>query len=112
MDTELIFQVFENLMSNACRYAQKRIQVCVGQREGFFQLSVTDDGPGFPQEALKRAVEPYYRADKKLDGTPQGSQHFGLGLYICRILCEKHGGWLSVKNSEEGGASVTAVFRT
>lgn len=112
LDTELIFQVFENLMSNACRYAQKRIQVCVGQREGFFQLSVTDDGPGFPQEALKRAVEPYYRADKKLDGTPQGSQHFGLGLYICRILCEKHGGWLSVKNSEEGGASVTAVFRT
>ena len=53
---QLIFQVFENLMSNACRYAQKRIQVCVGQREGFFQLSVTDDGPGFPQEALKRCV--------------------------------------------------------
>lgn len=110
VDTELVFQVFENLMSNACRYAQKTVSVLVDRQDDFFLLTVTDDGPGFPPEALKRAAEPYYRADKKLDGTPQGSEHFGLGLYICRILCEKHGGWLSIKNGEAGGASITAAF--
>ena len=71
-------------------------------------LTVGDDGPGFPPAALKRAAEPYYRADKSL--SPQGELHFGLGLYICRSLCEKHGGSLQIENSPAGGAKVTARF--
>ena len=91
LDTELLFQVYENLLSNAG-----------------LSRSVGDDGPGFPPAALKRAAEPYYRADKSL--SPQGELHFGLGLYICRSLCEKHGGSLQIENSPAGGAKVTARF--
>lgn len=87
LDTELLFQVYENLLSNAGRYAQKQV---------------------WARAALKRAAEPYYRADKSL--SPQGELHFGLGLYICRSLCEKHGGSLQIENSPAGGAKVTARF--
>ena len=72
-------------------------------------LTVEDDGPGFPPAALKRAAEPYYRGDNS--PSPQGELHFGLGLYICRSLCEKHGGRLTLANRPQGGARVTASFQ-
>ena len=108
LDTELLFQVYENLLSNAGRYAQKQVWARAALEGGWLSLTVGDDGPGFPPAALKRAAEPYYRADKSL--SPQGELHFGLGLYICRSLCEKHGGSLQIENSPAGGAKVTARF--
>lgn len=114
LDPELVFQVFENLMSNAARYAREQVEIAVCAGDGELRLTVADDGPGFPPEALKRAAEPYYRADKSKETGPGESasvQHFGLGLYICRLLCEKHGGELLLENRPMGGASVTAVFR-
>ena len=108
LDTELLFQVYENLLSNAGRYAQKQVWARAALEGDWLSLSVGDDGPGFPPAALKRAAEPYYRADKSL--SPQGELHFGLGLYICRSLCEKHGGSLQIENSPAGGAKVTARF--
>lgn len=107
LDTELVFPVFENLLSNARRYAKSEIQVNACVALPFFQLTVTDDGPGFPPIALKRATEPYYRGDK----TGQEEElHFGLGLYLCRALCEKHGGFIKLENAPQGGAKVTAYF--
>ena len=104
----MLFQVYENLLSNAGRYAQKQVWARAALEDGWLSLTVGDDGPGFPPAALKRAAEPYYRADKSL--SPQGELHFGLGLYICRSLCEKHGGSLQTENSPAGGAKVTARF--
>ena len=75
--------------------------------EGSLSLTVSDDGPGFPPEALKRAAEPYYRGEKN---APERENHFGLGLYLCRVLCEKHGGRLEISNRPQGGAQVTARF--
>ncbi|EKC81717.1 Signal transduction histidine kinase, partial [human gut metagenome] len=39
------------------------------------------------------------------------SEHFGLGLYICKILCEHHGGYLKIENCSIG-AKVTAFFKS
>ena len=111
LDQELVFQVFENLMQNAARYVRDKVEISVKRNRGFLSLTVADDGPGFPPEALKKAAEPYYRADKAASpGSAEEVQHFGLGLYICRLLCEKHGGMLLLKNRPQGGAAVTALF--
>ena len=59
---------------------------------------------GFTDKALQSASEPFYRDEKK-----QNSMHFGLGLYICRIICEKCGGKLDISNTKTGG-KVTAIF--
>ena len=107
LDSELLFQVFENLLSNAGRYAQQMVWARAELSEGSLSLTVSDDGPGFPPEALKRAAEPYYRGEKN---APERENHFGLGLYLCRVLCEKHGGSLQIENSPAGGAKVTARF--
>ena len=105
VDTELVMQVYENLISNAVRYAEGNITVNCSISEDILTISVLDDGRGFTEEALKNAAQPFFRDEKEPDKT-----HFGLGLYICRILCEKCGGTLTIENHENGGM-VTAKFR-
>ena len=63
------------------------------RRRGDALLLTRDDGPGFTSEGLKRAAEPYFR--DKTDA--RDGEHFGLGLYICRTLAERHGGALTVE---------------
>lgn len=58
-------------------------------------LTVTDNGPGFSRESLAHAVDPYYSEGAAGEG------HFGLGLYICRLLCQSHGGELRLQNAEK-----------
>ena len=105
VDMELVMQVYENLISNAVRYTERNITVNCCICEDILTISVLDDGEGFTEEALKNAAQPFFRDEKEPDKT-----HFGLGLYICRILCEKCGGTLTVENHENGGM-VTAKFR-
>lgn len=105
-DAEIVMQVYENLVSNAARYAKEKICVSFTVEEKGFFIEVSDDGEGFSAEGLKKAAEPFFRDEKNTDG---GKNHFGLGLYICRVLCEKHGGKLIIGNSAVGG-KVTAFF--
>lgn len=109
LDLELVFQIYENLVSNACRYAAGCVSVKCAVEGGMFLFVVTDDGKGFSPEALRSASEPFFRDEREPDKT-----HFGLGLYICRILCEKCGGTLKIGNVVDGegavcGGKVTAM---
>ncbi len=105
IDPAAVTQVFENLLGNALRFASSRITVQAEREESTFTLQVSDDGPGFTERELLTAARPYY------SGRQEGeTYHFGLGLHICRILCEKHGGTLTLSNGPGGGASVSATF--
>lgn len=104
-DSEIIMQVFENLISNSFRYAVNEVIVSQKFDNGLMYLTVTDDGPGFSENALAHCTDPFYRDEKEKDKT-----HFGLGLYICNILCSKHGGSLKICNTAQGHAQVTAAF--
>lgn len=105
MDLTVVQRVADNLLSNAARYAGDTVAVrCRYEREEL-SIAVKDDGPGFTAEDLKQAPKPYYRNKESSDG-----MHFGLGLFICKGLCEKHGGQLKLQNGAEGGACVTASF--
>lgn len=110
VDDNLVMEVLENLLSNAIRYAGEQIEVMsdYSEKEREWILAVRDDGPGFSEEQLEKALKPYYKEPEP--GGPD--EHFGIGLHICRELCKKHGGTLSVANSIRGGAVVTASFRT
>lgn len=104
-DAEIVMQVYENIVSNAARYAREKICASFTVEENGFFIEVSDDGEGFSAEGLKKAAEPFFRDDK----SGNEKNHFGLGLYICRVLCEKHGGKLIIGNSAAGG-KVTAFF--
>lgn len=103
LDILIVMQVYENLIANAAHYARNTITVSAFGDEDFLYLTVTDDGEGFSAKDLSEAAKPFYRAEKETEG-----EHFGMGLNICKVLCEKHGGYLQLRN--EGGASVTAAF--
>lgn len=107
VDMHLVMQVFENLISNGARYASSHVRIHYSVRNGFFSISITDDGAGFSDAALQKAVLPFYRGE-----VWDANEHHGLGLYICKVLCEKHEGSLEVANSIHGGGNVTAIFFT
>lgn len=103
IDKSVLFRILENLLQNALRYMKEQIIVEVSARDHLFFISVKDDGKGFSEEDLSQAVNMFY-------GKEKGSEHFGIGLGVCRLLCEKHGGFLKLGNHENSGACVTAVL--
>ena len=107
MDAGAVIQVYENLMSNAIRFSRTTVNVHCGYTKNFLILSISDDGKGFGERELFKACQPYYSGE-----TQKQNYHFGLGLHICRTLCEKHGGHLQLENVPQGGAKVTAYFDT
>ncbi len=104
IDLQNVMQVYENLLANAVGYARRAVTVEAGREEGFFVITVADDGPGFSAEGLVKGAEPFYRSEKETWG-----EHLGIGLNICKIICERHGG--SLKLTNDNGARVTAAFR-
>lgn len=102
IDSQALSQICENLCSNALRYTQDMLKVTVLRQKDTLTLTFIDDGPGFSSNDLKLAVQPYYRGNNSEKAT-----HFGLGLYICDLLCQKHGGTLSIENNDEVGAKIT-----
>ncbi|GFI46029.1 signal transduction histidine-protein kinase/phosphatase MprB [Lachnospiraceae bacterium] len=105
LDASVVMQVYENLLSNAARFAKGRVKVTLGLQEGMFLITVWDDGAGFTGKDLGEAVKPFYTS-----GSQGEKAHLGMGLNICKILCEKHGGHLELSNGH--GAKVAAAFRT
>ena len=106
VDAEIVMQVYENLLSNAARYAKKLITVTCSIENNMFCICVMDDGNGFDKASLKSATSPFYTTEKR-----ESSQHFGLGLNICKILCSRHNGNISLGNSINGGAWITVKFK-
>lgn len=106
IDRELALEVLENLLSNASAYAKTRIFLSITRGTHELTFRVEDDGNGFSAEALRMAASPFYREEGAEDRL-----HFGLGLYICKLICEKCGGRLTLANGPEGtGGVVCAVF--
>ena len=105
VDLEIVLQVFENLLSNAMRYADTAVSVACRTKGKKLLITVADDGKGFNSNALKIATDPFYTTEKKSEG-----EHFGLGLNISKVLCQRHGGGITLKNQKNGGASITVCF--
>lgn len=87
-------QVALNLFDNA-RDARPdgAISVRLERRDGFFSLSVSDQGPGFPPVVLEKAGEPFVTTK------PQGT---GLGLYVSQLFAQSLGGDLRLENTGDG----------
>lgn len=104
LDKNLLLEVFDNLLGNALRYGKEQIQVKAVLEGKEFTIFVKDDGPGFSEKALRRGTETYFSEEENSRG------HFGIGLSICRMLCEIHGGRLALQNSVTQGAIAAATL--
>ena len=99
-DSELLKIVFQNLFINAAQamHGDGAIRVSVGLSEESYTVSITDEGPGIPQELREKLFQPFVTT--KARGT-------GLGLSTARRLIEAHSGTISVESPQGGGTTVT-----
>ena len=114
-----------NLLDNARRYsveagsglgvgvgvssgARAPIAVSLSRQGNDLLLRVRDHGPGVDELHLPHLAEPFFRADTARQRSTGG---VGLGLYLCRLVAQAHGGSLSVRNAHPG-LEVTVSFPT
>jgi signal transduction histidine kinase len=77
--------------------AEKRIvSIRTSRAENFAELSVSDRGPGIPEDKLKEVFEPFFTS--KAEG-------MGMGLSIARTIIEAHRGLIWAENRDHGGAT-------
>jgi signal transduction histidine kinase len=102
--------LLRNLIDNALRHSAGAPQLPMislrREADGLVALGVRDYGPGVAQEHLAHLAEPFYRADSARQRATGG---FGLGLYLCRLVAQAHGGTLRIRRAEPG-LEVTASW--
>jgi signal transduction histidine kinase len=105
-DAQALERAVAAIVHNAIDFARERIDVAVRRTGGHVRLTVTDDGPGFSEDALDHALERFWRADP---GRPRGGT--GLGLSIADAVVRAHGGGIALENVEPHGARVVVTLR-
>jgi len=103
-DWHLMERALHNLLQNALRYAEQRIEVSLYSDEQTCRIRVSDDGPGIPREARERIFKSFVRLRESPDRHSAG---FGLGLAIVQRVMQWHQGRVTLSRSAEGGASFT-----
>ncbi|MDV2978938.1 UNVERIFIED_CONTAM: ATP-binding protein [Actinomycetes bacterium ARC8] len=105
-DADLLMTAIRNLIDNAIRYSPEHTTVGVGirQRDGYAQISVTDQGPGISPEEQERVFERFYRVDSARSRQTGGT---GLGLSIVKHVLANHGGEVSLWSQPGHGSTFT-----
>jgi C4-dicarboxylate-specific signal transduction histidine kinase len=100
-DPVQLSQIFMNVLRNAIQathgQASRRLQIRVWREGEMAHITLTDNGPGLPAEALSQAGTAFFTTK------PEG---LGVGLSISKSIAQQHGGSLSIGNSPTGGAVV------
>ena len=98
IDMNAVSRILENIVGNSLRYAKKQIDIKLhfnANKEMIFDIC--DDGVGYPEKLLNNSDLYFFTTEQK-------EGHMGMGMTICKILCRKHGGSISISNGVEGGA--------
>lgn len=100
-DKVLMEAVMLNLLDNAIKFApaEKTIEIIAVQTNNFVIVSVSDRGPGIYDDEVSKLFEKFYRG--RMLTSKRG---LGLGLAICRMIVEAHGGKIWAENRDGGGS--------
>ncbi len=109
-DETLLFSLFSNLIQNGLRASKENatVKVSVEPLEAnSVRISVQDHGCGIPEGHITSLTEPFYRVDKARSRKAGGA---GLGLSICKLIAEKHGGTLSIESEVGKGTTISVII--
>lgn len=95
-----LLQVLIILLSNAkdafsSSVADKKVQICISKKDDFMLMQISDNAGGIKNEIIDKIFEPYFTTKHPSKGT-------GIGLYMLKMIVEKMGGNVSVKNQKFG----------
>jgi signal transduction histidine kinase len=101
-NTDTLQQIFINLMANARdamdQQAEKRIAIRAVEKDGFIQVSITDNGNGIPENISNQIFDPFFTTKAPGKGT-------GLGLALCQRIISNLGGSISYCSNEGRGTT-------
>lgn len=102
-DKERARQIMFNLINNACKYASagKKITITAAAGKDFVRIEVRDYGPGIPREKRRLLFHPGYQVARE----GESLTGLGLGLTLCKMLVELHGGTIGVESATGKGAA-------
>jgi PAS domain S-box-containing protein len=105
VDSDSIFRVLTNLLSNARKYSPENGEIVVGAGvvDGMLEVYVQDHGLGIPSDALAKVFEKFYRVEGAERSSTRGT---GLGLAISKNIVEIHGGKIGVRSEGLGKGSI------
>jgi len=98
-----------NFIGNAVKFSKNIVRVNLETSSKIVKISISDDGPGFPQDVSKRIGQPYIATRSEDLASKSG---LGLGTFIGKTLLERKKASLNFSNSEKGGALVTIAWKT
>ena len=106
IDAKLIVQVIINLVDNAIKYTPEgsEIEIYTCERGSMVEVSVSDNGPGIPDEQKARIFDMFYSGANKV---ADSRRSLGLGLSLCKSIITAHGGTIEVKDHEPKGTTFT-----
>ena len=91
-DREDLLELLGNLMDNAFKWAKEKIHLSIKPTAGQVQITIEDDGPGVPAEAIEKLAERGARLDEQTEG-------HGLGLAIVQDIVELYNGSITMGRS-------------
>lgn len=105
---ELIYRAIENVVRNAVKYSPSDTQVLIRTKreDQAFIITISDQGPGIPQEILDAIFQPFRRGNE----LPAGAGGFGLGLAITKHAFARHGGQVRAELPTEGGLLIRMIL--
>jgi NtrC-family two-component system sensor histidine kinase KinB len=110
--------VLVNLLTNALKYTPRGgdVTVRLASRQNAavpgkpsMQITVTDTGAGIPPELRERVFEKFYRVEDHRPNGPKGVRGTGIGLYLCRVIVEAHGGTIACAAGDNGRGTRIAI---
>lgn len=109
IDPEAIGKSLSNVISNALKFSPRggTVLVTLDKKDSTVEISVKDQGPGIPLEEQERLFNPFQRARNAKELGVPGT---GLGLYVTKILVEKHGGKVLLESSPGQGTTVRILL--
>ena len=100
---EIVYGI-RNFVGNANKFAKKRIYISLKSDSENSEITIEDDGEGYPKDILNKIGEPYIKSLRTNDNSKSG---LGLGIFIGKTLLEKNRAKLLCRNSKtRGGAEV------
>ncbi len=105
---DLVMQMLDKLIENAVDFCPPggAITVRLGCSQGSYALEVLNDGPPIPPAQVEQLFESLFEQRRGRDDKP----HFGLGLYIVRLIAEFHGGTAVAANRSDGSGALFTVL--
>ena len=105
---ELVYGL-RNFIGNAVKFSKSRVKIILRSDEELIEIKINDDGPGIPEDIIKKIGEPYIQSKSKELSSNSG---LGLGTFLGKTLLEsKNAKLLFRKNGELGGALVLISWR-